>query len=218
MLQALVVVSTSSILFTVYIVLFHNYAGENNAVANCMSHFSMFVPTKSDVKLANGNMGHAQVIRIILCNFTNCPIIYPVVPVFYCPGNPSNTISSGDLKFYLGYQNITYEHLEHCDFVYHQGSSWRSPYHTRKCRLSSKTLCQSQTLKKKIYCGSNCLWSLKWNISQLIYHYFDQYLITRLRLTAKKLLMKGLTTNIGCRDIIMAVLLDGIDVSDQDWI
>ena len=34
---------------------------------------------------------------------------------------------------------------------------------------------------------------------------------------AIKVLMKGLTTIIGCIDIIIAVLLDGIGVSDQDW-
>ena len=102
--------------------------GENVAVTNFMSHFSMFVPTKSYVKLANGNMGHAQVISIFLCHFTNCVIIYPVVPFYHCPGNPSNTISSGDLKFYLGFQNVTSEHLEHCDFVDPQGSSWRPSY------------------------------------------------------------------------------------------
>ena len=62
----------------------------------------MFVPTKSDVKLANENMGHAQVIGIILCHFTNFPIIYPVAPVYYCPGHPSNTILPGELKFYPG--------------------------------------------------------------------------------------------------------------------
>ena len=95
-----------------------------------MSHFYMFFPTKSDVKLANVNMGHAQLIGIILCHFTNCPIIYPVVPVYYCTGHPSNTISSGDLKFHLGFQNIVSEHNEHCDFVDPPGSSWRSTYQT----------------------------------------------------------------------------------------
>ena len=78
----------------------------------------MFVPTKSNVKLANGNTENTQVIGIILCHFTNCPIIYPVVPVYYDPGHPSNTISSCHLKFYPGFQNITSEHLEHCGFVY----------------------------------------------------------------------------------------------------
>ena len=99
----------------------------------------MFVPTKSDVKLAYANMVHAQVIGIVLCNFTDCPIIYPVVTVYYFPGNPSNTISSGDLKFYPGFQKVTSEHLEHCDFVYPQGSSWRSPYQTRKTLYYLKT-------------------------------------------------------------------------------
>ena len=84
----------------------------------------MFVPTKSGVKLANGNTGHAQVIEIILYHFTNCPIIYPVVPVHYFPGHSSNSISLGDLKCYPVFQKITYKHLEHCDFVYPQGSSW----------------------------------------------------------------------------------------------
>ena len=48
-----------------------------------MSHFSMFLPTKATVKLANGNTGNAQVIGIILCIFPNCYIMYTVVPVYY---------------------------------------------------------------------------------------------------------------------------------------
>ena len=52
------------------------------------------------------NMGHAQVIGIVLCWFPNCSIIYLVWPVYYCPGHPSNTISSGDLKFYVGFQKL----------------------------------------------------------------------------------------------------------------
>ena len=88
-------------MYTVYSVLFHKDVGENVAVANCMSHFSMFVPTKATVKLAHVNTGHAQVIGIILCCFPNCPIIYTVGPVYYFPGHPSNTISSVALNFYL---------------------------------------------------------------------------------------------------------------------
>ena len=90
----------------------------------------MFVPAKDIVKLANGNTRHAHVIGIILCRFTNFSIIYTVRPVYYCPGNTSNTISSDALKFYVGYQKVTSEPLEHCDFVYPQGHSWRSPYQT----------------------------------------------------------------------------------------
>ena len=50
---------------TISTVLFHKYGGENVAVTNSMSHFSMSVPTKETMKLDNGNMGHAQVIGII---------------------------------------------------------------------------------------------------------------------------------------------------------
>ena len=81
--------------------LFHKYGGADVAVTNFMSNFSMLVPTKATVKLANVNTGHAQVIGIILCHFTNCSIIYPVGPVYYFPCHPSNIISLGALKFYL---------------------------------------------------------------------------------------------------------------------
>ena len=77
-----------------------------------MSHFSMFFPTKSTVKLANRNMVHAQEIGIVLCHFPNCSIIYPVGPAYYFPGHPSNTISSGALKFYVDFKKVTSETLE----------------------------------------------------------------------------------------------------------
>ena len=88
-----------------------------------MLHFSMFVPTNATVKMANGNTGHAQGIGIILCRFLNCSVIYPVVPVHYCPGHPSNTMSSGFLKFYIGFEKVTYKPLEHCDCIDPQGHS-----------------------------------------------------------------------------------------------
>ena len=53
--------------------------------------------------IADLRMGHVQGIGIILCQFPNYLIIYPVGPVYYCPGHPSNTISSGSLKFYIGF-------------------------------------------------------------------------------------------------------------------
>ena len=97
--------------YTVSTVLFHKDGGANVAVTNCMSHFSMFVPTKATVKLANGNTVHAQGIEIILCHFPIYPIIYPVGEVYYCPGYPSNTISLGALKIYVGFQFVTFELL-----------------------------------------------------------------------------------------------------------
>ena len=91
----------------------------------------MFVPIKTTVKLANGNRGHAQIIGIILCRLTNCSNIYPVVPVYSCPCHPSSTISSGTLKFYVGFQHFKSKTNEHCDFIDPQSYSWVSPYQTQ---------------------------------------------------------------------------------------
>ena len=54
-----------------------------------------------------------------------------MVTVYYCPGHSSKSISSGDIKFYIGFKKVTYEPLEHCDFVEPQSRSWRSPYQTQ---------------------------------------------------------------------------------------
>ena len=121
-------VAPPSILYTVSNVLFHKYVGENVAFTICMSHFSMFPPTKATVKVANQNMVHVQVIGIILCFFTNCSIIYRVGPVYYYPGHPYNTITSGSLNFFVGFKKVSSEPLEHFDFVDPQGRPWRSPY------------------------------------------------------------------------------------------
>ena len=72
--------------------LFHKYVGANVVITNYMSRFSIFVPTKATVKLANRNTGHAQVIGIILFRFPKFSIIYPAGPVYYCPGHPYKTI------------------------------------------------------------------------------------------------------------------------------
>ena len=106
MLQDLLVVTPPSKFYTVYTVFFNKYGGANVAVANYMSHFSMFLPTKTTVKLANGNTEHTQGIRIILCCFPNCSIMYPVGPVYYYPGHPSNTISLDDLNFLLVFKTL----------------------------------------------------------------------------------------------------------------
>ena len=117
--------------YTISTVLFNKYRGVNVAFKNCMSHFSMSIPTKATDKMANGNTGHAKRMGIILCQFPNCSIIYIAVLVYYCPGHPSNTISSGALTFYVGFKKVTSEPLENCDFVDLQGCSWRSPCQTQ---------------------------------------------------------------------------------------
>ena len=139
----------------------------------------MFVPTKATVKLANGNTGHAQGIGIILCRFTNFSIIYPVGPVYYCPGHPSNTISSGALKFYIGLKKVTSEPLEHCDFVDPQGRSWRSPYQT----CNNLDYLQLEIFKinphrdKNVVIPTVCVLS-KQTFPQLIHQHFGHVSIT----------------------------------------
>ena len=93
MLQYILVVEPTSKFYTLSTVLFHKYGGDNFVVKNFMSQFSMFVPTKYTAKLANVNMVHAQVIRVVLCSFPICSVIYLVGTVYYCTGHPSNTIS-----------------------------------------------------------------------------------------------------------------------------
>ena len=130
MLQSIRLFAPPSKSYTVYTVFFHKDGGENFAVTNFMSYFSMFLPTKATVKLANGNTVHSQGVGIILCSFPKCLMIYPVGPFYYFPGHPSNTIPLGALKFYIGFKKFASETLEHCDYVDPQGRYWRSPYQT----------------------------------------------------------------------------------------
>ena len=180
-------------MYTVSTVLFHKYGGENISVTNYMSHFSMFVPTKATVKLANRNTGHAQWIEIILCRFPTFSIIYPVGTVYYCPGRIYNTISWGALKFYVGIKNVTSEPLEHCDFVGPQGCSWRSPYQT--CNnidyLRPKISEINPHRDKDIFVPIVC-WISKQTLSQLIHKRFGHVSITIIKKMARKGLMEGL--------------------------
>ena len=109
MLQALLVVFPSLKFYKVSTVYFNKYGGRNLYVTNYMSHYSMFVPIKATVKLAIGNTVHAQLFGITLCPFPNCPGIYIVVTVYYCPGHPSNTISLATAKCYVDFQKVVSE-------------------------------------------------------------------------------------------------------------
>ena len=51
--------------------------------------------------------------------------------VYYFRDHPYNNISSGPLKFYIGFQKVVYRSIENCDFVDPQGRYWISPYHTK---------------------------------------------------------------------------------------
>ena len=121
MIQAWLVVAPSSKFHTVSTISFHKYGGTNFGVTNCMSRFSMVIPTKVNVKLDNGNTVHAQWIGIILCHFTNCTSIYPAGTFYYIPGYLSYTISLVALKCYVGFQKVTSEPLEHSGLIISRG-------------------------------------------------------------------------------------------------
>ena len=167
---------------TLSTVLFHKYGGENVSVKNYMSRFSMFVQTKATVKFYNGNTGHSQGTGVVLCRFPGCSIIYPVGPVYHCPGHPSNTISSGALNFYIGFFLLTYEPLEDCDLVDPQGCSWRSTYHTHnnidypQLEIVNINPHRDKNIFVPTFCGLS-----KQNLSQLIHQLFGYVSITRLK-------------------------------------
>ena len=71
----------------------------------------MFVPTIVNVEFSDVNKGHDQVTEIILCRFPNCTIIYPVGPVYCCPGHASNTIPYSYLKGFVLFQMLHWKLL-----------------------------------------------------------------------------------------------------------
>ena len=155
-----------------------------------MSHFSMFVLTKATVKLTNGNTRHSQGIGNILCHFPNCYIIFPVGPVYYFPSHASNAISSSALKLYVVFQNVTSEPLEHCDFVYPQGHSWRSSYLIQNNidYLQVEIVKVKPQRDRNIVVPTICALS-KQNISHIIHQHFGPVSITRLKQMSRKVLM-----------------------------
>ena len=184
-------------IYTVSTVLFYKYGGSYVAVKNCISCFSMFVPTNFTVNSDNGNMLHAQGIGIISCHFYNFSIIYPVGPVYYCLGCPSNTISVGALKCFAGFQKFAFEPLEHCEFVDPQGHFWRLPYQTQNIiyYLQIKIVKFNPHRNSSIFVPTFCALS-KQNLSQLIHKCFSHVYIAKLKLMAIKGLMEGLLQNI----------------------
>ena len=92
---------------------------------------TVLIPIKATVRINNGNIVHAQVIMIISCYFTNFSDIYLVGEVHYFPGSRFNTISSGALNFHVGFQKVTSEHLEYCDYVDTEVCSCILPYQTK---------------------------------------------------------------------------------------
>ena len=168
--------------------LFHKYEGANVRVTNCMQQFSMFVPTQTNTKLDNGNRGYVKGIGIILCYFPNWPIIYPVGPVYWCPGHLYSTISLVALKNYLGFKNFTPEPLKYCDLVDPQGHYWNPPYSTCNnldCLQIEFVKLNSTRNKYNMVPTSNGL--SKNNIFQRIHKQLVKYLLTH----SNKCLIKG---------------------------
>ena len=157
------------ILYSLYYV-FHKYGGVNVAVTNFMSHFYRFAPTKAILKLSKGNTGHAQLVGVISCRSTNCLVIYPMGPVYYCPGHPSNMTLSGYLKFYGGFQKVTSEPFENCDFFDRQGHSWISRYQTQTNLdyIHIKNFKFNSQRNRNFFGPTVCALSKK--LSQLIHH------------------------------------------------
>ena len=88
----------------------------------------MFVLTKANVKLANRSTLHTQGTGIILCRFTNCPIIYTVGPVYYFPDHHFNTISSGVLKYYVAFQKVTSKPIGNLGPIISQSTTWMAGF------------------------------------------------------------------------------------------
>ena len=197
MIQHWLVVAPYSTIYTVSNVLFHRYGGMNVTLKDYMSHFSMFVLTKSTVKFPNENTGHTQGIGIFLCHFPDCPIIYTVVPVCYCPCNPSYTISSGALKFYVGFQKVTSDPPQHFYFVDHQGRSWRSPSQTQNNLdyLQIEIFKFNPKINSNIFVTTVCYLS-KHNLSLLIHQQFGNVFIAKLKRMARKGPMECIPKNI----------------------
>ena len=109
-----------------------------------------------------------------------------MVPVYYCPDHPYNNISSVSLKFYVGFQKVTSETLEHCEFFDPQGRSWRSPYHNQ----NNIDYIQIEIFKanRNIVVPTVCALSQQ-NISQIIQQYFGQVYNATLKRMSRKGIM-----------------------------
>ena len=156
-----------------------------------------FFPTNTTVKLANGNTGNAQGIGIILSLFPNCSIIYPVRPCYYFKGHPSKHYHIRFPQILCWFKNVTYEPLEHCDFVDPQYCSWISPWQPQ----NNLDYIKIEIIKFKPQRNSNivvpnvCDLS-KQNLSQIIHQRFGHVSISRLKRMSIKWLMVGLPTNL----------------------
>ena len=100
-------------------------------------------------------------------------------------------------NIYAGFQKVPYEALDHCGFVEPQCSSWRSPYQNQNNLdyLQIKIVKVNPQRNSNIVVPTVCSLS-KYNLYKIMHQHFVHVSITRLKLTARKVIMKGLPTNI----------------------
>ena len=114
-------------------------------------------------------------------------------PVYYFPGRPFKTISSAALKFYISFQKVTSERLEHCEFFYPQGHSCISPYQTQNNLYylqKIEIIKVNSQINRNVVVPTVC--SLSKHFNQIICQRFGHGSIVRLKKMTRKRIMEGL--------------------------
>ena len=106
MLQDWILLDHHSSFYTVSTMFLHKYGGSNVRVKTCMLYFLCSSQSKTMWKWPMKTQDITKELVLFYICFSTCPIIYPVGPVYYCLGYPSNTISLSSLKCYVGFQNV----------------------------------------------------------------------------------------------------------------
>ena len=133
---------------------------------------------------------------IIYVMVPNCLIIYPVGPLYYCPGHPSNTIPTGALMFYIGLKRL---HLNLLNIVTLLTLKVvLGDHHTRLTTILSifnSKLSRSILADTRIFLSQLSM-ELKKTLSKIINQRFSHVSITRLKRMAGKELLECLPENI----------------------
>ena len=101
---------------------------ENILVSQIVCHTFLCSSQPRPMWLANGNMGHAQVIGIILCSFPNCPIIYPVGTVYYFQITLPTPFHRVPSNVMLVFKKFTSEPLEHSCPIFSRITTWMTGF------------------------------------------------------------------------------------------
>ena len=172
-------------IYTLLTVFFYKYIGANYGVTNYMSQFYMFVTNKDNLKFTGGNMGHFQVIGIILCYFINLKVTLTILSNWLTLSvmlvfkmlrlNLFNIVILWNLRVIVG------------GYPTEIRTFW-TIFKLRFVRVNTK---KNGHIVVPTVCDPS-----KHNYSQLIHQDFCHVLIDRLQIMAKKGLMKVIRTNI----------------------